>query len=330
MIAAVLAVSMQTWSKDMSKMTLISMVATAAAFLAAPDISVGGATPVVEDHKIIAPIVRNGRVPVNGIDYYYEIRGEGEPLLLLHGGLGQIEMFKPVMPVFTDHRQVIAVDLQGHGRTPLGDRPIELPAIGADLAVLVKQLGYDKLDVFGYSFGGGVALHMAANAPDQVRRLVILSAPYAQNGFFPEMLPQQAAVGAGMAEIMKDTPMFLSYKAVAPDVSEFPKLLDAMGALMREPNEYGDAVAKLTMPVMLMYGDADMIRPEHIVDFYQKLGGGLRDAGWMRENMSKNRLAILPDLTHYETFASPLMANMAMTFLDGGGKAPNWAEQLGR
>ncbi|MBY3613682.1 alpha/beta fold hydrolase [Rhizobium bangladeshense] len=330
MIAAVLAVSMQTWSKDMSKMTLISMVATAAAFLAAPDISVGGATPVVEDHKIIAPIVRKGRVPVNGIDYYYEIRGEGEPLLLLHGGLGQIEMFKPVMPVFTDHRQVIAVDLQGHGRTPLGDRPIELPAIGADLAVLVKQLGYDKLDVFGYSFGGGVALHMAANAPDQVRRLVILSAPYAQNGFFPEMLPQQAAVGAGMAEIMKDTPMFLSYKAVAPDVSEFPKLLDAMGALMREPNEYGDAVAKLTMPVMLMYGDADMIRPEHIVDFYQKLGGGLRDAGWMRENMSKNRLAILPDLTHYETFASPLMANMAMTFLDGGGKAPNWAEQLGR
>ncbi|MBX4931504.1 alpha/beta fold hydrolase [Rhizobium bangladeshense] len=314
----------------MSKMTLISMVATAAAFLAAPDISVGGAAPVVEDHKIIAPIVRKGRVPVNGIDYYYEIRGEGEPLLLLHGGLGQIEMFKPVMPVFTDHRQVIAVDLQGHGRTPLGDRPIELPAIGADLAVLVKQLGYDKLDVFGYSFGGGVALHMAANAPDQVRRLVILSAPYAQNGFFPEMLPQQAAVGAGMAEMMKDTPMFLSYKAVAPDVSEFPKLLDAMGALMREPNEYGDAVAKLTMPVMLMYGDADMIRPEHIVDFYQKLGGGLRDAGWMRENMSKNRLAILPDLTHYETFASPLMANMAMTFLDGGGKAPNWAEQLGR
>ncbi|TLW97570.1 alpha/beta fold hydrolase [Rhizobium sp. MHM7A] len=314
----------------MSKMTLISMVATAAAFLAAPDISVGGATPVVEDHKIIAPIVRKGRVPVNGIDYYYEIRGEGEPLLLLHGGLGQIEMFKPVMPVFTDHRQVIAVDLQGHGRTPLGDRPIELPAIGADLAVLVKQLGYDKLDVFGYSFGGGVALHMAANAPDHVRRLVILSAPYAQNGFFPEMLPQQAAVGAGMAEMMKDTPMFLSYKAVAPDVSEFPKLLDAMGALMREPNEYGDAVAKLTMPVMLMYGDADMIRPEHIVDFYQKLGGGLRDAGWMRENMSKNRLAILPDLTHYETFASPLMANMAMTFLDGGGKAPNWAEQLGR
>ncbi|WP_327206131.1 alpha/beta fold hydrolase [Rhizobium beringeri] len=152
----------------MSKMTLISMIATAAAFLAAPDISgADGGTPASEDNKAVAPIVRKGSVPVNGIDYYYEIRGEGEPLLLLHGGLGQIEMFAPVMPVFTDHRQVIAVDLQGHGRTPLGKRPIELPAIGADLAILVKQLGYDELDVFGYSFGGGVALNMAANAPDR-------------------------------------------------------------------------------------------------------------------------------------------------------------------
>ncbi|MBB3523262.1 alpha/beta fold hydrolase [Rhizobium sp. BK456] len=312
----------------MLKMRLISMIATVAAFLAAPDMAGAGGAP--SEDKAVAPIVRKGSVPVNGIDYYYEIRGEGEPLLLLHGGLGQIEMFAPVMPVFADHRQVIAVDLQGHGRTPLGKRPIDLAAIGADLAILVKQLGYDKLNVFGYSFGGGVALNMAANAPDRVRRLVILSAPYAQNGFFPEMLPQQAAVGAGMAEMMKDTPMFLSYKAVAPDVSEFPKLLDAMGALMREPKDYSDAVARLTMPVMLIYGDADMIRPEHMIDFYHKLGGGLRDAGWMRENMSKNRLAILPDLTHYETFASPLMANVAMTFLDGGGKAPNWADQVGK
>lgn len=103
----------------MSKMTLISMIATAAAFLAAPDISgADSSTPVIEEKKAAAPIVRKGSLPVNGIDYYYEIRGEGEPLLLLHGGLGQIEMFAPVMPVFTDHRQVIAVDLQGHGRTP--------------------------------------------------------------------------------------------------------------------------------------------------------------------------------------------------------------------
>jgi pimeloyl-ACP methyl ester carboxylesterase len=265
---------------------------------------------------------------VNGIDYYYEIRGEGEPLLLLHGGLGQIEMFGANLKTLQEKRQVIGVDLQGHGRTPLGTRPIDLPAIGADMAELVEKLGYDKVDVLGYSFGGGVALHMAAVAPDRVRRLVIASAPFARNGFFPEMLPQQAAVSGAMAEMMKETPMYKSYAAVAPDVSAFPKLLDAMGAAMRVDYDASDAVAKLAMPVMLVFGDSDMIRPEHIVEFYQKLGGGLKDAGWMREHMSKNRLAILPGLTHYEIFAAPALVSTALPFLDGQSTTQSWAGQV--
>ncbi|MCO5152487.1 MULTISPECIES: alpha/beta fold hydrolase [unclassified Shinella] len=269
-----------------------------------------------------------GHLTVNGIDYYYEIRGEGEPLLLLHGGLGQIEMFGANLKTLQEKRQVIGVDLQGHGRTPLGTRPIDLPAIGADMAELVEKLGYDKVDVLGYSFGGGVALHMAAVAPDRVRRLVIASAPFARNGFFPEMLPQQAAVSGAMAEMMKETPMYKSYAAVAPDVSAFPKLLDAMGAAMRVDYDASDAVAKLAMPVMLVFGDSDMIRPEHIVEFYQKLGGGLKDAGWMREHMSKNRLAILPGLTHYEIFAAPALVSTALPFLDGQSITQSWAGQV--
>ena len=269
-----------------------------------------------------------GRLTVNGIDYYYEIRGKGEPLLLLHGGLGQIEMFGANLKTLQEKRQVIGVDLQGHGRTPLGTRPIDLPAIGADMAELVEKLGYDKVDVLGYSFGGGVALHMAAVAPDRVRRLVIASAPFARNGFFPEMLPQQAAVSGAMAEMMKETPMYKSYAAVAPDVSAFPKLLDAMGAAMRVDYDASDAVAKLAMPVMLVFGDSDMIRPEHIVEFYQKLGGGLKDAGWMREHMSKNRLAILPGLTHYEIFAAPALVSTALPFLDGQSTTQSWAGQV--
>ena len=122
--------------------------------------------------------------------------------------------------------------------------------------------------------------------------------------------------------------MYKSYVAVAPNPDDFPKLLDRMGELMRRPYNWAEDVKTLKMPVMLVYGDSDMIRPEHIVEFYQLLGGGLKDAGWMRENMSRNRLAILPDLTHYEAFASPLMAEAVLPFLNGVSNAPNWAKQV--
>jgi pimeloyl-ACP methyl ester carboxylesterase len=138
----------------------------------------------------------------------------------------------------------------------------------------------------------------------------------------------QAQVGAAMADAMQDTPMYQSYKAVAPQPEDFPRLLDSMGALMREPYDWSADVAKLTMPVMLVYGDSDMFRPEHVVEFYHLLGGGLKDAGWMREHMSKNRLAILPDLTHYEIFAAPELARTVLPFLDGESGATSWAEQV--
>jgi pimeloyl-ACP methyl ester carboxylesterase len=139
----------------------------------------------------------------------------------------------------------------------------------------------------------------------------------------------QAAVGAGMAEMMKDTPMYQSYAAVAPHPEDFPKLLDRMGELMRTPYDWSEDVKVLKMPVMLVYGDSDMIRPEHIVAFYQLLGGGLRDAGWAREHMSQNRLAILPDLTHYEMFIAPTLATTVLPFLNGESNAPSWAGKAG-
>jgi pimeloyl-ACP methyl ester carboxylesterase len=259
---------------------------------------------------------KSGHVAINAINYYYEIHGRGEPLLLLHGGLFSIDLMRPIIPVLAKDRQVIAVDLQGHGRTDLGSRPISLIDSGNDLSVLLQKLGYSQVDVLGYSFGGGAGLRLAVQHPARVRRLVVVSAPYAQDGFFPEMLPQQAAVSGAIADALKETPMYKSYARVAPRPEDFPRLLDRMGEYMRTPYNWSADVKTLKVPVMLIYGDSDMIRPEHIVSFYQLLGGGLKDAGWQREHMARNRLAILPNLTHYETGLAPDMTRTALTFLE--------------
>jgi pimeloyl-ACP methyl ester carboxylesterase len=197
------------------------------------------------------------------------------------------------------------------------------------MAAILEKLGYRAVDVLGYSLGGGVAFRLAAQHPAMVRRLVMVSTIFAQDGYYPEMLPQQAAVGAAMADAMKETPMYKSYAAVAPHPEDFPKLLDRMGAYMRKSYDWSADVPKLTMPVMLVFGDSDMIRPEHEIKFYQLLGGGLKDAGWGREHMSRNRLAILPNLTHYEIFLAPELATTVLPFLNGETRAKSWDEEVG-
>jgi pimeloyl-ACP methyl ester carboxylesterase len=268
----------------------------------------------------------SGRVEANGIDYYYEIRGQGEPLLLLHGGLGSVDMFGPVLPVLAEHREVVGVDLHGHGRTTLGDRKIDLVDMGDDMAAILERLGYEQVDVMGYSLGGGVAFRLAVQHPEKVRRLVLVSASYSTEGLHPEMRPQQGALSGEMADAMKGTPMYESYMAVAPHPEDFPRLLDRMGELMTQTFDWSGDVSKLTMPVMLVFGDSDMFRPDHIVDFYRRLGGGLKDAGWQREHQSPNRLAILPDLTHYDIFLDPDLVRTALPFLDAKPKSRSWAE----
>ena len=319
--------ALEFYRKSMSVKKLITMFGTVTASFAAPTIVQAAQEKPAMQTATHKP-TKSGHAAVNGVNYYYAVYGTGEPLLLLHGGLGQIEMFGPNLTKLSQSRQVIGVDLQGHSSTPLGDREISLIDMGNDMAGVVKKLGYDKVDVLGYSLGGGVALQFAAQHRQMVRRLALVSTLLAQDGFYPEMLPQQAAVSAAMAEQMKETPMYKSYMAIAPHPEEFPKLLDAMGAYMRKPYDWSADVKKLTMPVILIYGDSDMIRPEHIVKFYQLLGGGLKDAGWQREHMSQNRLAILPNITHYEMGLAPQLVDAALPFLNGQGRAKSWNEQV--
>src|SRR5437870_8254403 len=313
--------------RSVAHLALLAMFAGVAASFAAPTIVQAAQKKPTMQTATPKP-TKSGHAAVNGVNYYYAIYGTGEPLLLLHGGLGQIEMFGPNLTQLAQSRQVIGVDLQGHGRTPLGDREISLVDIGNDMAGVLKKIGYDKVDVLGYSMGGGVALQFAIQHPEMVRRLVLVSTPYSQDGFYPEMLPQRAALGAAMAEQMKQTPMYKSYVAIAPHPEQFPKLLEQMGGYMRKPYDWSADVKKLTMPVMLIYGDSDMFRPEHEVRFYQLLGGGLKDAGWQREHMAPNRLAILPNLTHYEIGLAPQLAETALPFLSGEGRAKSWNEQV--
>ena len=292
----------------MNRLASVALVAAAATSL--------GNAPLAGAQQPAAPD-SSGYVAANGVSYWYEIHGKGEPLLLLHGGLFSTGMFGPTLTKLAETHRVIGVDLHGHGHTALGARAkIDLADIGRDLAVVVEKLGLRQTDVMGYSFGAGAAMQLAFQHPELVRRLVVVSAPYAQSGFFPEMLPQQAAVSGAMADGMKETPMYKNYAAIAPKPQDFPRLLDAMGALMREPYDWSAKVKQLSMPVMLVYGDADMIRPEHIVSFYHLLGGGERDPGWTREHMSKNRLAILPNVTHYEMGTAPSLSATVLPFID--------------
>jgi pimeloyl-ACP methyl ester carboxylesterase len=307
---------------------LATLTATFVAFVATSVASTQAQAAETSTMPQLPKPVKSGHIPANGVNYYYAVYGKGEPLLLLHGGLGQIEMFGPNLALLAQRREVIGVDLHGHGRTDLGNRAINLIDIGDDLAAIVKKLGYRQVDVMGYSFGGGAAFRFAAQHPDLVRRLVIVSAGMAQDQFYPEMLPQQAAVGSAMFEQMKPTPMYQSYAAVAPHPEDFPKLLDRMGEFMRKPYDWSADVKKLTMPTMLVYGDSDMMRYEHIVKFYQLLGGGLKDAGWQREHMAPNRLAILPNKTHYDIFIGTEVTETALPFLDGYPQAKSWAEQV--
>ncbi|TMF19777.1 MAG: alpha/beta hydrolase [Chloroflexi bacterium] len=232
---------------------------------------------------------------VNGLKLYYETHGAGRPLILLHGGLASGEMFEPVLPLLAERHQVITPDLQGHGRTADIDRPIDVRLMAGDIAALIDHLKLDKPDLVGYSLGGGVALHTAAQYPAKVRRLVAASANIRPDAIYPEMRVQQGQVNAAAAEFMKDTPMYRLYQRVAPRPEDFPRLLDKIGESMSKDFDYSAEVRGLQMPTLIVAADADMAPPSHYVEVFKLLDGGLRDGGWMGEGRPKggHALAIL-------------------------------------
>lgn len=259
---------------------------------------------------------------VNGLSLYYEEHGGGEStVLLLHGGLGTVEMMSTVTSRLAEGRRVIGVDLQAHGRTADVDRPMRFESMADDIAGLIGHLGVEPVDVMGYSLGGGVALRTAIQHPELVRRLVLVSTPYRRTGWYSEVLEGMAGVNAAAADAMKGSPMYETYAQVAPRVQDWPVLLEKTGALLKVDYDWSADIFGLTMPVMLMYGDADLISPTHAAGFYALLGGGQGDPGWEGTEFAgpgrtASRLAILPGTTHYEIVSRPELAEAVAAFLD--------------
>src|SRR5437899_51713 len=209
---------------------------------------------------------------VNGLNLYYEIHGAGEPLILLHGGVGAIQMFGEVLPSLAQNRQVVAVDLQAHGRTADIDRPLSFELMAGDIAALIKHLGIEETDVMGYSLGGGVALRTAIGHPEVVRKLVLVSTPFKREGWYPEILAGMGQMGPAVAEPMQQTPMYQLYASIAPKPQDWPVLLTKLGELLQQDYDWSQDVAAIKAPTLLVVGDADSVRPAHAVAFFELLG----------------------------------------------------------
>jgi pimeloyl-ACP methyl ester carboxylesterase len=211
---------------------------------------------------------------VNGLEMYYEIHGTGEPLILLHGVVGAIEMFGEVLPLLAQGRQVIAADLQAHGRTADIDRPLKLDSMADDIRALIEHLGLEEADVMGYSLGGGVALQTVIRHPQVVRKLVLVSTPFSRNGWYPEVRAEMEQMGPKAAQPMKQTPMYQVYSSVAPRPEDWPVLLTKLGQLLGQDYDLSEGVAVIEAPTMIVVGDADSVRTAHAVEFFELLGGG--------------------------------------------------------
>lgn len=259
--------------------------------------------------------VKSGYAPVNGIELAYAVFGEGEPLVLLHGGLQTMDDFGPVLTELAKGHQVIAVDFQAHGRTLPFDRPMSFEAFATDVAELIRWLGHERADVVGYSMGGITGIRLAIDHPEVIDRLVVASAPYAYSGWHDYNAQGMRSIGAHLAEGMMQTPLYEAYARLAPDPANFPKLLEQMGAFIGNDYDWSAEIGSITTPTLVLVADYDAVRISHAAHFFELLGGGQVDGGWAGEGMTPNRFAVIPSATHYNINTDPRFAQAVGDFL---------------
>jgi pimeloyl-ACP methyl ester carboxylesterase len=253
---------------------------------------------------------------VNGLKMYYEVRGpqRGTPIVFLHGAFSNIESdFGKVLPTIAKKRQVIALEQQGHGRTADIDRPLTYEQMADDVAELLRQLRVTKADFVGYSMGGGVAMYVAVRHPELVRKLVFAGgASYDPDGFYPELLEGEKKM---TPDAFVGTPWLKTYMRIAPNKGDWPKLVEKIKVL--DLNWRGlseDQVRSIKVPTMLIVGDADVVRPEHVVKMFRLLGGGVPGD---LVALPRSRLAVLPGTTHVTLITrTSWLLSMIPEFLD--------------
>ncbi|WP_216321895.1 alpha/beta fold hydrolase [Deinococcus aestuarii] len=257
---------------------------------------------------------------LGGLNLYYERHGtprpDGAPLVLLHGGFGATSMFSGLIPALSARREVIAVDLQAHGRTADIDRPMRFETLGDDVAGLLGHLKLPQADVLGYSLGAGAALRFAVQHSGSLRKLVVVSFPFRRSGWFPEVREGMAQIGPHTAEGLKQGPMHSLYTSLAPHPDDWPRLVTRVGEVVNSEHDWADELREFRNPTLIVAGDADSFAPAHAAEFFALLGGGLRDAGWDGSGRTAHRLAVLPGATHYDILQSPLLLPAVTAFLD--------------
>lgn len=258
--------------------------------------------------------MQSGYATVNGLDMYYEIHGTGQPLVLLHGAFSAIgTSFGKLLPLLAKTRQVIAFELQAHGRTADSDRPLTLEAMAEDVADALHQLGIERADVLGYSMGAGVALHFAIRHPERLRKLVLISVTYNLEGVHPGLMD---GLGEMKPEMMFGSPWHEEYLRIAPRPEDFNRLFAKKTEMDRQIRDFpAETIRAIQAPAMLVIGDSDLVRPEHAVEMFRLLGGGV--FGDTPAGLPDSQLAILPGTSHVTIVErAGWLASMIDSFLD--------------
>jgi pimeloyl-ACP methyl ester carboxylesterase len=238
---------------------------------------------------------RGDYAEVNGLRMYYETLGTGRPLVVLHGAYMTVDAMGGLVTNFAENRRVIAVELQGHGRTAdVADRPITYEGMADDVAAMLRHLGIDEVDAFGCSMGGGVALQLAIRHPGSVRRLVVVSASYTSDGMQPELHEMIPSI---TPEMFAGSPMEAAYRELAPNPEDFPVLVEKLKRLDMTPFDWGaENVRGIGAPTMIVVGDSDAVSLEHAVEMFRLLGGG---AMGDLSGLPDSQLVVLPGTAHF-------------------------------